>query len=274
MSGNVGKVGRNLAPSPLSFINRDAHEADKFTGECLNGLYLHLNFELHICSNSLCDQATSINDVTGNMISLSFQTQFFLPPFKVVPELFLAKLTGCQDVLPYFKELECNDQGSSEFRGTVGPLFFSTMTRNLLPLCDTVVEAGLECGYPRNEDFNGPTLEGFGLYQNTAKNGLRMSAARTYLQPVRGRKNFRIECDAQVTRVLIDGKKAIGTEYRKRGKLHSAFAGREVVLCAGAINSPQILQISGVGSASLLKQFEIDVVHCADGVGQNLQEYL
>ena len=148
------------------------------------------------------------------------------------------------------------------------------MTRDLHPLCDTFIKAGPEYGYPHNADFNGPTQEGFGLYQNTAKNGLRMSAARAYLHPVRGRKNLQIECNAHVTRVLIDGKKAIGIEYMKRGKLHGAFAGREVVLCAGTINSPQILQLSGVGSASLLKQFEIDVVHCADGVGQNLQDHL
>ena len=101
-----------------------------------------------------------------------------------------------------------------------------------------------------------------------------MSTAHAYLHPVRGRKNLRVECNAQVTRVLIDGKKAIGIEYMKRGKLHRAFAGREVVLCAGAINSPQILQLSGVGPASLLKQFEIHVVHCAYGVGQNLQDHL
>ena len=173
--------------------------------------------------------------------------QIPLPPFRVVPEFFLAKLTGCQDVLPYFKKAGCNDQGSSEFRGTEGPIFVFTMTRNLHPLCDTFVEAGLECGYPHNADFNGPTQEGFGLYQNTAKNVLRMSAARAYLHPVRGRKDLRIKCNAQVTRVLIDGKKAIGIEYMKRGKLHRAFAGREVVLCAGAINSPQILLFPELG---------------------------
>ena len=98
------------------------------------------------------------------MFSFSFQKQFPLPPFRVVPEIILAKLTGCSDVWPCFKKTGRNDQGSSEFRGTEGPQFVSTMTRNLHPLCGTFVEAGLECGYPHYADFNGPTQEGFGLY--------------------------------------------------------------------------------------------------------------
>ncbi|GHA41717.1 choline dehydrogenase [Amylibacter ulvae] len=178
------------------------------------------------------------------------------------------------DVFPYFMKMENNDQGASDFRNTGGPLHICTMDRDLHPLCDQFIQAGREMQIPHNPDFNGPTQEGFGTYQNTAKGGFRMSAARAYLHGIKNRKNLRIEKHAHTTRILFDGKRAIGVEYHQRGQIHRVFAGREVVLSAGAINSPQLLQLSGVGAPNILKQHGIDVVHQSDGVGQNLQDHL
>ena len=181
---------------------------------------------------------------------------------------------GWKEVLPYFIKAECNDQGGSEFRGDKGPLSVSTMDKDLHPLCSKFIDSGVECGYSHNRDFNGVSQEGFGLYQNTVKNGLRMSAARAYLRPVRSRQNLRIEKNAHVTRVLFEGKRAYGVEYLKNGKLHKATADREVILSAGAINSPQILQLSGVGPTQLLNEHGIEIVHPLNSVGENLQDHL
>lgn len=181
---------------------------------------------------------------------------------------------GWQDVLPYFKKSETNDLGGDDLRGGQGPLHVSTMERDLHPLCDTFVQAGTQSGLPRNADFNGQTNEGFGLYQNTVRHGLRMSAARAYLRPARKRKNLRVETHAHATRILFEGNKAIGIEYEQHGKRIQAFASCEVILSAGAINSPQLLQLSGIGPASLLSKLDIPIVHDAPGVGQNLQDHL
>ncbi len=181
---------------------------------------------------------------------------------------------GWGDVLPYFKKSEHNDLGGNEIRGGDGPLYVSTMAKDLHPLCDTFVEAGVECGINHNPDFNGATQEGVGLYQNTAKNGLRMSAARAYLHPANKRKNLTVEKNAHATRILFEGKKAVGVEYHQNGLRQKAFAGREVIVAAGAINSPQILQLSGIGPADLLRAHGIEVVHAAENVGRNLQDHL
>ena len=181
---------------------------------------------------------------------------------------------GWDGVLPYFKKSESNDQGADDWRGGGGPLHVATMTDDLHPLCDSFIKAGLECGFAHNRDFNGATQEGVGLYQNTAKNGLRMSAARAYLHPAKRRPNLRIEKNAHATRILFDGKKAVGVEYAQNGKRVKAFAGREVVVSGGAINSPQLLQLSGVGPADLLRRHDIGIVHDAAGVGQHLQDHL
>ncbi len=181
---------------------------------------------------------------------------------------------GWETALHYFKKSETNGNGADEWRGGDGPLYVSDMTRDLHPVCQNFVKAGQECGLEFNPDFNGKTQEGVGLYQNTAKGGFRMSTARAYLKPARERSNLRIEKNALATRILFEGKTAIGIEYQQHGKTRQAFAGKEVILSAGAINSPQLLQLSGVGRSKDLKPLGIDMVHESPAVGQNLQDHL
>lgn len=181
---------------------------------------------------------------------------------------------GWDDVLPYFRKSECNQSGADEWRGGDGPLFVSDMSRDLHPMCQDYIRAGEECGLRHNRDFNGPSQEGVGVYQNTVKGGIRMSAARAYLQPARRRANLRIEKRAHATRIVFEGSKAVGVEYRRNGRMMSARAGHEVILSAGAINSPQLLQLSGIGAADLLRPLGIDVLQDTPGVGGNLQDHL
>lgn len=181
---------------------------------------------------------------------------------------------GWDDVLPYFKKLETNDRGSDAFRGAGGPVHVATMDRDLHPLCKTFIAAGQEVQYPHNPDFNGVSQEGVGTYQNTAKNGMRMSAARAYIRPAKGRSNLRIETHAHARTIDFDGKRATGVTYSQRGKIKSATARREVILSAGAVNSPQLLQLSGIGPGALLRRFGITPRHAAEGVGQHLQDHL
>jgi choline dehydrogenase len=181
---------------------------------------------------------------------------------------------GWDDVLPYFKKSETNDKGGDAYRGDSGPVHVATLDRDLHPLCKEFVAAGQELQYPYNADFNGASQEGVGTYQNTAKNGMRMSTARAYIRPVQWRSNLRIEKRAQATGLLFNAKRATGVSYRQNGRMKTAHARREVILSAGAINSPQLLQLSGIGPAELLRANGIDVVHSAEGVGQHLQDHL
>jgi len=181
---------------------------------------------------------------------------------------------GWNDVLPYFKKSETNDRGGDDVRGSSGPLFVSSMDRNLHPLCQTFIQAGSEVQIPHNRDFNGANQEGVGTYQITAKNGMRMSAARAYIGPAKKRAKLQIAKKALATKVLFDGKLATGIEYYQNGKLKKAFARREVILSAGAINTPQLLQLSGIGPAGLLRSKSIDIIHACPAVGQNLQDHL
>lgn len=181
---------------------------------------------------------------------------------------------GWDGVLPYFKKSEQNDTGEDVCRGGQGPLYVTTVARDLHPLCDTFIAAGEQLGISRNPDFNGAIQEGIGLYQNTMKDGFRMSAARAYLHPVKRRPNLHIETHAHATRLLFDGSRASGVEYQQGEQRHVAMAAREIIVSAGAVNSPQLLQLSGVGPASLLGAHGIDVVHDASGVGQHLQDHL
>lgn len=181
---------------------------------------------------------------------------------------------GWDDVLPYFKKSECYEGGGDEWRGGDGPLYVSDVSRDLHPLCHNYLRAGQEEGYPLNPDFNGETPEGVGLYQNTAKGGRRMSAARAYLQPARNRSNLRVVKHAHVTRLLFEGQRVCGIEYEHRGARVSAHAGKEVILSAGSINTPQVLQVSGVGDPQTLKPLGIDLHHSAPAVGRNLQDHV
>jgi choline dehydrogenase len=181
---------------------------------------------------------------------------------------------GWDDVLPYFKKSEHNDAGGNEWRGQGGPLHIATLARDYHPICDNYLRAGIECGLPLNPDFNAGQFEGVGLYQNTAKGGFRMSAARAFLRPAQRRGNLRIEKHAHAMRILFDGRRATGIEYMQAGRAQQAFAAREVILSAGAINSPQLLQLSGVGPGELLRDRGIEIVADVPGVGRNLQDHI
>jgi choline dehydrogenase len=180
---------------------------------------------------------------------------------------------GFADVLPYFKRSEGNENGTDEFHGGEGPLGV-TNVQDTNVLFDAFREAGEQAGHPTTKDFNGPQQEGMGPYQLTIKNNQRCSAAKGYLTPVLNRPNLHVETDALTSRVLFDGKKAVGVEYTQKGKTVQAHAGKEVVLSGGAINSPQTLMLSGIGDGDYLRKFGIDVVANLPGVGQNMQDHL
>lgn len=181
---------------------------------------------------------------------------------------------GWDDVLPYFKKSETNSDGGNVYRGDSGPLYVNNVSRDYHPLCDTFIEAAKQTGFNYNPDFNGETQEGVGYYQITTKNGKRMSAARAYLHPARQRKNCQLRSQAHVTRILFENRKAIGVEFQQHGKLLTAKARLEVIVSGGAINSPQLLQLSGIGPQQLLKDQGVSVVHDSPAVGQNMQEHL
>ncbi len=181
---------------------------------------------------------------------------------------------GWDDVLPFFRKSETNDRGATEVRGGEGPVHVATMDRYLHPMCEDFLRAGEELQFARNPDFNGPSQEGVGTYQNTAKDGMRMSAARAYVRPARKRPNLRVVTRAMTTKILFDGSRATGVRYVRKGAEHDVRARREVILSAGAINSPQLLQLSGVGPGALLRSHGIEVVRAAEGVGRNLQDHL
>jgi choline dehydrogenase len=179
-----------------------------------------------------------------------------------------------QDVLPLYKRMEDHALGAGPYHGAGGPLHVTTVDHAVHPLTRLYLKAGQEAGLPYNPDLNGATIEGVGLYQITTRNGFRMSAARAYLWPARKRPNLRIETEALATRILFDGKRAIGIAYEQRGHRYEARAGREVILSGGSINSPQLLQLSGIGPGDVLRGCGIEVLHHAPAVGQNLQDHL
>lgn len=181
---------------------------------------------------------------------------------------------GWSGVLPYFKKSETSDQGGSEWRGDSGPLYVSTMEKDLHPTCQNFIRASQECGLSYNPDFNAASNEGVGLYQNTAKGGFRMSAARAYLHPARSRANLSVISRAHATKILFEGKRATGVEYVRNGRTEQVKAGREVIVSGGSVNSPQLLMLSGVGPAETLRRHGIDVVHEQPNVGRHLQDHL
>ncbi|MEX2628720.1 MAG: GMC family oxidoreductase N-terminal domain-containing protein [Tistlia sp.] len=178
------------------------------------------------------------------------------------------------DVLPVFRRMERHVLGESTLRGGAGPLSVSGIARDAHPLCQVYLKACAEAGFTLVEDLNGPEPDAAGLYHLTIKDGRRASAASAYLAPARRRPNLRVETHAQATRVLLDGRRAIGVEYRRHGRLEKALAGREVILSAGAVNSPQLLQLSGVGPAELLRRHGLAVQLDSPAVGRNLQDHL
>ncbi|MCY4755646.1 GMC family oxidoreductase [Pelomonas aquatica] len=179
---------------------------------------------------------------------------------------------GWDDVLPFFVKSEGNDSFGAPLHGRDGPLKVSQL-RSDNPLQQAWVAAGREAGHAINADFNGDTQEGIGIYQVTQDRGERCHAARAYLRPHLGRPNLRVRPQAQVQRILFDGRRAVGVEVRVGGVLRRLQARREVVLAAGAIQSPQLLMLSGVGDAAQLQALGIPVLHHLPGVGANLQDH-
>ena len=176
------------------------------------------------------------------------------------------------DLLPYFKKSENNAALNDQYHGNDGPLCVSNLQSHN-PFQHIYLNAAKEAGFPINHDFNGAEQEGLGIYQVTHKNGERWSAARGYLHPNMGRSNLHIQTGVQVERILFEGKKAIGIAYTQDGKQHILHANKEVILCAGAFHSPQLLMVSGIGPKEQLAQFGISLVHDLPGVGQNLQDH-
>src|SRR5436309_13944967 len=180
---------------------------------------------------------------------------------------------GFDDVLPYFKAAEDQSRGADDFHGAGGPLPVSD-SRHPDALSDAFIEAAAEAGLPKNPDFNGAAQEGAGWFQTTTRRGRRASTARCYLRPARRRRNLRVETAALAQCIVFDGRKAVGVDYKQGGIESSARAAKEILVCGGAYNSPQLLQLSGVGPADLLKQHGIGVVLDAPGVGRDLQDHL
>lgn len=177
-----------------------------------------------------------------------------------------------QNVLAYFKRAEGNTRGADPLHGADGPLGVQDL-RYRNPLSQAFVDAAVAAGHPANRDFNGAQQEGFGLYQVTQRNGARCSTATGYLRAARGRANLHVRTGAVVQRVLVNGDRATGVDYRHHGRLTRAEA-REVILCGGAINSPQLLLLSGIGPADHLRAQGIRVTRDLRGVGANLQDHL
>ena len=176
------------------------------------------------------------------------------------------------DVLPYFLKSQNQERGKDDFNNTGGPLNVSD-PKDTHPISKAFVEAGVEKGLPRLADCNGSSQEGIGYYQNTIKNGRRHSAAQAYLKDAMERPNLSVETGALARKLIFNGTRAVGVEFSKDGDVREERAGREILLCGGAVNSPQILQLSGIGDGEDLRDKGIDVVHELKGVGENLQDH-
>jgi choline dehydrogenase len=180
---------------------------------------------------------------------------------------------GYRNVLPYFRRAESFASGADAYRGDAGPLA-TAQGRKDNPLYDAFIEAGRQAGYAVSPDLNGERQEGFGRLDMTVRNGVRSSTANAYLRPAMKRRNLEVITHALATRIAFEGRRAVGVHYRRRGGEQTAKARREVILCGGPINSPQLLKLSGLGRAAELRSLGIDVVADRPGVGENLQDHL
>ena len=181
---------------------------------------------------------------------------------------------GWRDVAPLFKALEDNEAGADQWRGRGGPVHVSDNRRHVHPPTRLYLEAGRRTGLPLNDDFNGATQEGVGIYQITTKSGRRMSAARAFLHPAMKRQNVRVETEAMVRRITFDGSRATGVEYTQHGHVIRLLANREVIVAAGAVASPQLLELSGIGDPALLGRHGIEARLANRNVGEHLQDHL
>jgi choline dehydrogenase len=180
---------------------------------------------------------------------------------------------GWEECLTAYRALEDNEAGENEWRGTGGPLFISSNSSGLHPLVENYLAACEQAGLARNTDFNGPKQEGAGVYQMTIRQARRNSAARAFLRPAMKRANLRVITKTLVTRVIVEDGRAVGVEYLRNGQKHVLRAKAEVILAGGAINSPQLLQLSGIGPGKLLQSLGIPVVHENPNVGDHLSDH-
>jgi choline dehydrogenase len=178
------------------------------------------------------------------------------------------------DCLPFFKALEDNEAGEDQWRGKGGPVHIADVSGRLHPLARRFVEAGRQAGMAFNPDFNGATQEGIGIYQINVRNGWRMSAAKAFLRPAMKRGNFRLLTHAHTCRILFDGGRAAGVEIDRGGRREVIGARREIIVAAGAVNSPQLLQLSGIGPAAHLDGLGITVLRDSPAVGGYLQDHI
>ncbi len=177
------------------------------------------------------------------------------------------------EVLPFFQKSESFERGSDEYRGDSGELNVADMIENH-PLLDAYIEAGVELGYEHNPDYNGAKQDGFGIYQVTQKRGRRFSTARAFLDPIRGRNNLTIKTNTLCQRVIFNDRTAVGIYFRDgNGSMQEARVRKEVILCAGAVQSPQLLELSGIGQQELLAEHGITLVHELPGVGENYRDH-
>ncbi len=179
---------------------------------------------------------------------------------------------GYDEVLPFFRMSEDQERGGDDYHGSGGPLKVSDI-RDKREICDAFIAAAQEAGIRRNNDFNGAEQEGVGNFQTTSRNGRRCSAADGYLKPIRNRANLHVETGAMVLKLLFEGKRVAGIRYRQTGQEKTVTVTGEIVLAGGAINSPQLLQLSGVGPGEHLREHGIDVVQDSPGVGADLQDH-
>ncbi|KLU20892.1 choline dehydrogenase [Caballeronia mineralivorans PML1(12)] len=179
-----------------------------------------------------------------------------------------------RDVLPYFRKLETHEAGNTAMHGASGPIHVTSMKRGIHAITRHFLDACDEMGIPRNDDFNGEQIEGVGVYDVNTHKGQRASSNVAYLEPALKRSNVHIEHHAPTSRVLFDGLRATGVEVSQNGVQRSFHATREVLLCAGAVDTPKLLQLSGVGPKELLARHGISLVHALPAVGQNLQDHL
>jgi choline dehydrogenase len=181
---------------------------------------------------------------------------------------------GWDDVLPHFKAIETFERGADAWRGAGGAVHVVDMAPRAHPLCEDFLAASEQTGFRRTPDYNGEREEGVTVYQINTRNGLRCSSATAYLHPALRRKNLDLVTSALVLRILFEGRRAVGVDYRRQGRTFTAKARREVILSAGAVHSPTVLQRSGVGPGELLQSLGIEVVRAAPAVGRNLQDHL
>ncbi|MGV2291650.1 GMC family oxidoreductase N-terminal domain-containing protein [Trinickia sp. YCB016] len=180
-----------------------------------------------------------------------------------------------EGVLPYFRKLESHPLGNTKYHGADGPISITPMKEGVHPIVHTFLKGCEQLGYRRNEDFNGEQIDGAGIYDLNTKNGQRASSSFMYLHPVLDRPNLTVERDALVTRVLFDEKKrAVGITLTQHGKTREFTASKEVIMAAGAVDTPKLLQLSGVGAKALLAKYNVPLVHELPAVGQNLQDHL